>query len=137
MQVIHQRCCGLDIHKKTIVACVMLTHDDGTVQQQVRTCASTTVGLLALSDWLESQSVTVIAMESTGIFWRPVFTILEEGRTIILVNAKHMKAVPGRKTDIKDSEWLADLLRHGLLKASFIPEARFVSCETSCATARR
>src|SRR5436853_6274961 len=80
-----------------------------------------TAGLLALSDWLESLAVTVIAMESTGMYWRPVFTLLEEGRSVILVNAQHMKAIPGRKTDIKDSEWLADLLRHGLLKASFIP----------------
>ncbi len=82
-----------------------------------------TAGLLALSDWLESLAVTVIAMESTGIYWRPVFNLLEEGRSVILVNAQHMKAIPGRKTDIKDSEWLADLLRHGLLKASFIPPA--------------
>jgi transposase len=82
-----------------------------------------TAGLLALSDWLESLAVTVIAMESTGIDWRPVFNVLEEGRSVILVNAQHMKAIPGRKTDIKDSEWLADLLRHGLLKASFIPPA--------------
>jgi transposase len=80
-----------------------------------------TADLLALEDWLRSQHVTVVAMESTGVFWHPVFHVLEEGRTIILVNAQHMKAVPGRKTDVKDSEWLADLLRHGLLKASFIP----------------
>jgi transposase len=79
--------------------------------------------LLALSAWLESLAVTVIAMESTGMYWRPVFNLLEEGRSVILVNAQHMKAIPGRKTDMKDSEWLADVLRHGLLKASFIPPA--------------
>src|SRR5215472_17642533 len=80
-----------------------------------------TDGLLALADWLEAQQVIILAMESTGVYWRPVFNLLEAGREIILVNAQHMKAVPGRKTDVKDSEWLADLLRYGLLQASFIP----------------
>ena len=78
-------------------------------------------GLLDLLEWLKSAGCTHVAMESTGVFWRPVFNLLEEGRQVILVNAQHMKAVPGRKTDVKDSQWLADLLRHGLLKASFIP----------------
>src|SRR6202035_443693 len=80
-----------------------------------------TSDLLRLDDWLQEQEVNVVAMESTGVFWHPIFNLLEEGREIILVNAQHMKAVPGRKTDVKDSEWLADLLRHGLLKASCIP----------------
>jgi transposase len=80
-----------------------------------------TSDLLRLDDWLHELGITVVAMESTGVFWHPIFTILEEGREIILVNAQHMKAVPGRKTDVKESEWLADLLRHGLLQASFIP----------------
>src|SRR6202035_508210 len=80
-----------------------------------------TSDLLRLDDWLQEQEVNVVAMESTGVFWHPIFNLLEEGREIILVNAQHMKAVPGRKTDVKDSQWLADLLRHGLLKASFIP----------------
>lgn len=80
-----------------------------------------TSDLLSLDEWLHELGVTVVAMESTGVLWHPIFNILEEGREIILVNAQHMKAVPGRKTDVKDSEWLADLLRHGLLKASFIP----------------
>jgi transposase len=121
MQVIYSRCCGLDVHKKFVVACVMLTRDNGQVQKQIRTFSTMTVDLLALADWLQSLEVMVVAMESTGVFWHPVYNILEEGREIILVNAQHMKAVPGRKTDVKDSEWLADLLRHGLLKASFIP----------------
>ena len=121
MQVVYERCCGLDVHKKTVVACVLLTGPNGAVERQVRTFSTMTVDLLALDDWLHSQDVAVVAMESTGVFWRPVFNLLEEGRTIILVNAQHMRAVPGRKTDVKDSEWLADLLRHGLLKASFIP----------------
>ncbi len=121
MQVLYERCCGLDVHKKTVVACVLLLLANGTVSKQVRTFATTTVGLLALADWLESQQVTHVAIESTGVYWRPVFNILEAVCTVILVNAQHIKAVPGHKTDVRDSEWLADLLRHGLLKASFIP----------------
>src|SRR5579859_124442 len=121
MQVIYPRCAGLDVHEKTVVATAMITQDDGKVQQMQRTFRTMTADLLALSDWLDQQQIPVVAMESTGIYWRPIFNILEEGRTIILVNARHMKAVPGRKTDAKDSEWIADLLRHGLLQASFIP----------------
>ncbi len=120
MQVIYPRCAGLDVHEKTVVATAMITQDDGKVQQMQRTFRTMTADLLALSDWLDQQQIPVVAMESTGIYWRPIFNILEEGRTIILVNARHMKAVPGRKTDAKDSEWIADLLRHGLLQASFI-----------------
>jgi transposase len=121
MHVLYPRCCGLDIHKKTVVACVQLTDPDGTLHRFVRTFGTMTADLLALDDWLRLHGVTHVAMESTGVLWRPVFTVLEEGRTLILVNAQHIKAVPGRKTDVKDSEWLADLLRHGLLKASFVP----------------
>ncbi len=124
MQVLHERCCGLDVHKKTVVACVLLTQADGGVQRRVRTFGTMTADLLALSDWLASFEVTQIALESTGVYWRPVFNLLEgEGRTIVLVNPQHMRAVPGRKTDVKDSEWLADLLRHGLVRGSFIPPA--------------
>jgi transposase len=115
MQVIYQRCCGLDVHKKTVVATVLITSLDGTVEKKTRTFSTMTTGLLA------SYGVSHLAMESTGIYWRPVYQLLEEGHTVLLVNAQHMKAVPGHKTDVKDSEWLADLLRHGLLKASFIP----------------
>jgi transposase len=121
MQVLYPRCCGLDIHQKMVVACVLLTDLDGTSQRFVRTFGTMTADLLALGDWLEFHAVTHVAMESTGVLWRPVFNVLEEGRTLILVNAQHSKAVPGRKTDVKDSEWLADLLRHGLLRPSFIP----------------
>jgi transposase len=121
MQVVYERCCGLDVHKKSVTACVLLSAPEGTVTKKVRTFGTMTADLLALGDWLKSLEVNQVAMESTGIYWRPVFNILEEGRTVILVNAQHIKAVPGRKTDVKDSEWLADLLRHGLLKASFIP----------------
>jgi len=121
MQVIHERCAALDVHKKTVVTTIMLTQADGSLQQYTRTFTTMTADLLALNDWLSSHNVGVITLESTGVFWRPVFNVLEEGRQVILVNAQHMKAVPGRKTDVKDSQWLADLLRHGLLKASFIP----------------
>jgi transposase len=123
MQVIHPRCAGLDVHKKTVVTTIMLTQPDGTVKKQTRTFSTMTSGLLALDAWLCELEITVIALESTGVYWHPVFNLLEDGRTVVLVNPQHMKAVPGRKTDIKDSEWLADLLRHGLLKASFIPPA--------------
>jgi transposase len=129
MQVLHERCCGLDVHKKTISACVLVTHADGKVQRRLRTFGTMTADLLALSDWLTELGVMQIALESTGVYWRPVFNVLEAaGRTITLVNPQHMRAVPGRKTDLKDSEWLADLLRHGLVKPSFIPPPRSASC---------
>ncbi|HEU5377200.1 MAG TPA: IS110 family transposase [Ktedonobacteraceae bacterium] len=121
MQVTYQRCAGLDVHKKTVVACVLVTSEDGEVHKQVRTFLTMTSDLLALSDWLDSFGVTHVALESTGVYWRPVFNLLEEGHTLLLVNPRHMKAVPGRKTDVKDSEWIADLLRHGLLQPSFLP----------------
>jgi len=111
----------LDVHKKTVVACIMLTLLTGEVKTSVRTFSTTTAGLLALADWLTTHQVTHVAIESTGVYWRPVFNILEGAFTVVLVNAQHMKAVPGRKTDVKDSEWLAELLSYGLLKASFIP----------------
>jgi transposase len=120
MQVVHERCCGLDVHKKTVVACVLLGAGAG-VRKEVRTVPTMTGDLLRLGDWLASLGVTAVAMESTGIYWRPVYNLLEEGRAITLVNAQHIKAMPGRKTDVRDAEWLADLLRHGLLRPSFIP----------------
>ncbi len=123
MQVMHERCCGLDVHKKTVVACVLVTSLDGRVERTIRTFGTMTRDLLALSDWLDQFGVRHIVLESTGVYWRPVFNVLEEGRVIVLVNPQQLKTVPGRKTDVKDSEWLADLLRHGLLKPSFIPPA--------------
>ena len=124
MEVVHERCCGLDVHKRTVVACVLITRPDGAVERQVRTFKTMTADLLALSDWLGGLGVSHVALESTGVYWRPVFNILEdEQRTLLLVNPQHMRAVPGKKTDVRDSEWLADLLRHGLLRASFIPSA--------------
>jgi transposase len=123
MQVQYARCCGLDVHQKRVVACVLLTAEDGTVQRQVRTFGARTADLVALNDWLNAQQVEQVAMEATGVYWRPLYHLLEADHPMILVNAQHLKTVPGHKTDLKDSEWLADLLRHGLLKASFIPPA--------------
>ena len=116
MQILYPCCCGLDVHTKTVVAC-LINHG----KKQVRTFSTMTDDLLALADWLTSAGCTHVAIESTGVYWKPVFNLLEGLLTVILVNARHVKAVPGRKTDVKDCEWLADLLRHGLLKASFIP----------------
>src|SRR5262245_23307968 len=116
MQVLYARCAGLDIHKKTVVGCVLVTDPEGAIHRLVRTFGAMTADLVALDEWLSLQEVTHVGMESTGVLWRPVFTVLEEGRTLILVNAQHIKTVPGRKTDMKDSEWLTELLRHGLLR---------------------
>jgi transposase len=124
MQVVYERCAGLDVHQKTVVACVLVSGANGTVQDTVRTFSTMTADLARLSAWLGEQQVACVALESTGVFWVPVFNLLEEaGLPVVLVNPQHMKAVPGHKTDIADSKWLADLLRHGLLKASFIPPA--------------
>jgi transposase len=123
MQVVHERCAGLEVHKKTVVACRMVPKPAGVGWQvDVRTFGTMTVDLLALRDWLAEVHVTHVAMESTGVYWKPVFNILEEDFEVLLVNAKHIKFVPGRKTDAKDAQWIAELLQHGLLKASFIPE---------------
>jgi transposase len=123
MRVLHERCCGLDIHKKFVVACLLVTGADGSSQKEVHTYSTMTNDLLALADWLRSEGCGPVVMESTGSYWRPVFNLLEEQCEVLVVNAYHAKAVPGRKTDVKDAEWLADLLRHGLLRASFIPPA--------------
>src|SRR5437660_5184411 len=107
MQVEYPRCAGIDLHKKTAVTTVMITHPDGTLQEHTRTFSTMTSDLLALDDWLRAHEVQIVAMEATGIYWHPVFNILETGREVILVNPQHMKAVPGRKTDVKDSQWIA------------------------------
>lgn len=117
MEVMHKRCCGLDVHKKTVVACIITPEG-----QESRTFATMTRDLLRLADWLAERHVTHVAMESTGVFWKPVYNLLEEDFTVLVVNAHHIKAVPGRKTDVKDAEWIADLLRHGLVRGSFIPD---------------
>jgi transposase len=123
MQVVHTRCAGLDVHKKSVVAAVRLLSPDGTLTTHVRTFGTTTAALLELVAWLLSLEVTHVAMESTGEFWKPVYNLLEGSFTVLVVNAAHIKYVPGRKTDVKDAEWIAELLAHGLLRPSFVPEA--------------
>jgi transposase len=117
MDVIYPRCCGLDIHQRFVTACVLTPE-----QRETREFRTLTPDLLALGDWLAERGVTHLAMESTGVYWKPIWNLLEDRFTLLLVNAQHVKAVPGRKTDLKDAEWLADLLRHGLLQASFVPD---------------
>ncbi len=121
MQVVYARCAGLDVHKKTVSACVSVCEADGNKQQQRRVFGTFTSDLLGLGDWLKEQGVTHVAMEATGVYWRPVWAVLEGQFQQMLVNPQHIKAVPGRKTDAKDCEWIADLLQHGLLKGSFVP----------------
>lgn len=123
MQVVYSRCAGLDVHKKSVVTCVRLTAPDGSLTTHVRSFGTTTVALLDLLAWLVSLDVTHVAMESTGEFWKPVYNLLEGSLSILVVNAAHIKHVPGRKTDVKDAEWIADLLAHGLLRPSFVPPA--------------
>lgn len=123
MDVLHPRCAGLDVHKDTVVAGVRLA-GDGPVRTEVRTFDTTTPGLLALSAWLAEHDCTHVAMEATGVYWKPVWHILSDGDVaLILANAAHVKNVPGRKTDVADALWLADLLAHGLIRPSFVPEA--------------
>src|SRR6266576_5496946 len=117
MEVVHEVCCGLDVHKKSVTACVLWASGR---RKQIREFGTFTRDLLELADWLRSCGVTHAAMESTGIYWKPVWNILEGQFEVLLVNAQHIKGVPGRKTDQKDSEWIADLLQHGLLKGSFV-----------------
>lgn len=118
MNVIYERCCGMDVHKNTIVACVFSGK-----KKEIRSFSTMTTSLLSLIDWLKSAGCQCVAMEATGSYWKPIYNLLEmEGMPALVVNAQHIKAVPGRKTDVKDSEWIADLLRHGLLNGSFIPK---------------
>ena len=121
MQVLYPCCCGLDIHKKFVVACVLRTAPDGSVQKETRTFSTMTGELLALGDWLRALGCTHVAMESTSSYWRPVYNLLEGQFELLVANAYHIKTVPGRKTDVRDAEWIAELLRHGLLRGSFIP----------------
>src|SRR3954468_14094444 len=121
MDVIYRRCCGLDVHKREVVACVVTTGPDGTPGKTIRAFGTMTPDILALADWLAAHEVSHVAMESTGVYWKPIWNLLEDQFELLLVNARHVKAVPGRKTDVRDCEWLADLLRHGLLTGSFVP----------------
>ena len=122
MEQLIERCAGLDVHKDTVAVCVHLSGAGGKTVQEIQTFGTMTPDLLALRDWLESLGVTHVAMESTGVYWKPVYYILEEGFTVLLVNAAHIKNVPGRKTDVVDCAWIAQLLEHGLLRGSFVPD---------------
>ena len=117
MDVIIDKGCGLDVHKETVVACVM----GNGIKKEIRTFSTMTGDLFQLKEWLSEKGITHVAMESTGPYWKPVFNVLEDSFEVILANARHIKNVPGRKTDVKDSEWICKLLRSGLLAASFVP----------------
>ena len=124
MELLHRRCCGLDVHKETVVACLRLV-SDGKVTTEVRTFQTTTADLLRLSEWLAANECTHVAMEATGVYWKPVWHILDDGEfALVLANAARVKNVPGRKTDVNDAMWLAELLAHGLIRASFVPDTQ-------------
>lgn len=121
MEVVHECCAGLDVHKKSVFACVRKLEKGGKVTKQVRSFGTMTRDILKLAEWMAAEGVTHVAMESTGVFWKPIYNILEGQFEILLCNAQHIKQVPGRKTDVKDCEWIAQLLQHGLLRGSFVP----------------
>jgi len=123
MEALVKRCAGLDVHKETVAACVRVLEEDGGMSKTVRVFGTMTRSLLELSDWLAEFGVTDVAMEATGVYWKPIYNILEGRFGVLLVNAQHIKKVPGRKTDVKDCEWIAQLLQCGLLSGSFIPPA--------------
>jgi len=124
MQVTYERCCGIDVHKETVVACVIVPAADGKAVKETRTFNTMTGDLRALAEWVKQMQCTHVAMESTGVYWKPVYNLMEGQFEILVVNAEHLKKIAGRKTDVADAEWIADLLRHGLLKGSFIPSAQ-------------
>jgi transposase len=121
MDVLYARCAGLDVHKDSVVACVRIHEEGGAATHVVQRFGTTTTALLALRDWLESHGCTHVAMEATGVYWKPVWHLLEDACVLVLANAMHIKHVPGRKTDVNDATWIADLLAHGLIRASFVP----------------
>lgn len=122
MEVVYERCAGLDVHKKSVTACRVVPAAGGGWQKETRRFETMTTALLKLADWLRAGRVTAVAMESTGVYWKPVFNILESEFEVLLVNARHIKYVPGRKSDVSDAQWIAELLQHGLMKASYVPE---------------
>jgi transposase len=124
MDVKYARCCGIDVHKQTVVGCVIVPGPNGQPIKETRTFSTMTDDLTALASWLREQAVTHVAMESTGVYWKPVYNLFEGQFELLVVNAEHIKQFAGRKTDVADAEWIADLLRHGLLKGSFIPSAQ-------------
>jgi len=120
MEIVYRRCCGLDVHKDTVTACVSI-RESGKGQKEIRTFRTMTSDLPVLHDWLTAYGITHVAMESMGMYWKPICNLLEGSFQVLLVNAAHISTVPGQKTDVKDCEWIADLLSHGLLKGGFIP----------------
>jgi transposase len=121
VDIVVERCCGLDVHKDTVVACVRTPGKGGKRHQEVRTFGTMTVDLLVLRDWLVALGVTLVGMESTGIYWKPVFYVLEDATECWVLNARHLRNVPGRKTDVGDAEWICQLVEHGLVRPSFVP----------------
>jgi transposase len=137
MEVLHPRCCGLDVHKDTVVACLRLV-SDGKVTTEVRTFQTTTADLLRLSEWLAENECTHVAMEATGVYWKPVWHVLDDGEfELVLANASHVKNVPGRKTDVNDAMWLAELLAHGLIRGSFVPDTQTQEMRTLLRTRKQ
>ena len=120
MKTLHERCAGLDVHKEEVVACLRVAAQ-GKAEHEVRRFPTTTRGLLELAEWLEAARCTHVAMEATGVYWKPVWHVLEGRFELVLANAAHVKGVPGRKSDVNDATWIADLLAHGLIRASFVP----------------
>ncbi len=129
MELIYTHVAGLDVHKKTVVACVFTPGPKGKPQQEIRTFGTMTADLLAIA-WLTTKGVTHVAMESTGEYWKPVYNLLEASFTVLVVNAQHIKTVPGRKTDVKDAEWIADLLRQACSRAASSRPCPSASCAT-------
>ena len=123
MELVYERCCGIDIHKKVIVACLITPSATGERHKEIRTFRTVTQDLLECLDWLKAAGCTHVAMEATGVYWKPIYNLFEGQIELLVVNAHHIKAVPGRKTDVRDAEWIADLLQHGLLRGSYIPPA--------------
>lgn len=137
MEVLYTHCAGLDVHKDTVVACARRVVDGG-IEREVRSFSTTTSDLLALSTWLTSLAITQVAMEATGVYWKPIWNILDDGEfALTLANAKHVKNVPGRKTDVNDATWLADLLAHGLIRASFVPDRPTMETRTLLRTRKQ
>jgi len=132
-----ERCAGLDVHKSSVTACVRIPDESGTLRQEIREFATTTRGLLLLRDWLASFEVKLVGMEATGVYWKPIYYMLEDDFELWLLNARHLKNVPGRKTDVKDAEWICQLVEHGLVRPSFVPPKRSGSSGTLPATVRR
>ena len=137
MEILYRRCCGLDVHKETVVACLRVV-SGGEVVREVRTFETTTASLIELSEWLAENDCTHVAMEATGVYWKPVWHILADGEfQLVLANAAHVKNVPGRKTDVNDATWLADLLAYGLIRASFVPDAQTQELRTLLRTRKQ